>query len=149
MTLLSTRRAHALAPLPDWIRQLMNQPRLLPESRGDESFFDEEWSPAVDVKEEDKAYMIEADIPGVDPENIEVTHENGVLTIRGERKEERKEEKDNYHRIERFSGLFSRRFTLPDAADVDGVEANMSNGVLKIRIPKRETAVSRRIKIKS
>ncbi len=133
---------------PDWMRQFMDRPRWLREPLSDETFFDEDWMPAVDVKEDDKAYMIKADIPGVSPEDVEVTMERGVLTIRGERKSERKEERDNYHRIERFSGSFSRRFTLPDAADSDGVEADMKDGVLQVRIPKQEKAVSRRINIK-
>ena len=149
MTLPRIRSARSPATLHDWMRQFMDHPRWLRDSHGDEPFFDEEWSPAVDVKEDDKAYLVEADIPGVKPENIEVTLENGVLTIHGERKEERKEERDNYHRIERFSGAFSRRFTLPDAADADGVEADMADGVLKIRVPKQEKAVSRRIEVKT
>jgi HSP20 family protein len=149
MALQITRGARAPATLNDWMHQFMDRPRWMRDPFGDEQFLDQEWSPAVDVKEDDKAYMVEADIPGVDPKNVEVTLENGVLTIRGERKEEHKEEKDSYHRVERFSGMFSRRFTLPEAADADGVKADMSNGVLKVRIPKRETAVSRRIQIKS
>lgn len=136
------------AAFPDWMRQFMDRPRWLRESLSDEAFFDEDWMPAVDVKEDEKAYMVKADIPGVSPEDVEVTMERGVLTIRGERKSERKEERDNYHRIERFSGSFSRRFTLPDAADSDGVEADMKDGVLQVRIPKQEKAVSRRINIK-
>jgi HSP20 family protein len=133
---------------PDWMRQFLDRPRWLRESLSDEAFFDEDWMPAVDVEEEDKAYMIKADLPGVSPENVEVTLERGVLTIRGERKSERKEKRDNYHRIERFSGSFLRRFSLPDAADSDGVEADLKNGVLQVRIPKQEKAISRRIEIK-
>jgi HSP20 family protein len=136
------------AAFPDWMRQFMDRPRWLREPLSDEAFFDEDWMPAVDVKEDEKAYMIKADIPGVSPEDVEVTMERGVLTIRGERKSEHREERDNYHRIERFSGSFSRRFTLPDAADSDGVEADMKDGVLQVRIPKQEKAVSRRIEIK-
>ncbi len=149
MALINTRGARAPVPHSDWIRQLMDRPRWLHDPKDDEMFFDEEWSPAVDIQEDEKAYLVEADIPGVDPKNIDITLENGVFTIRGERKEERKEEKGNFHRMERFTGMFSRRFTLPDIANADGVEAEMANGVLKVRIPKRETAVSHRIKIKT
>lgn len=137
------------ASIPEWMRQFMDRPRWLGEPFPDDEFFSQDWMPAVDVKEDGKAYLIKADIPGVAAKDVEVTLENGVLTIRGERKSEHKEERDNYHRIERFSGSFSRRFTLPDAADGDGVEAEMKNGVLKLRIPKQEKAVSRRIEIKN
>lgn len=149
MALPRIRRSSSPATLHDWMHQMFDRRGLLMDEFPDEAFFDERWSPAVDVREEAQAYLVDADIPGVDPKDIEVTLENGVLTIRGERREEHKEERENYHRVERFSGSFSRRFTLPDAADSDGVEAGMDNGVLKIRIPKKEQAVSRRIEIRS
>lgn len=113
----------------------------------DESLFDQAWAPAVDLKENREAYIVQADLPGVDPDDIEVTMENGVLTVRGQREEERREEGENLHRVERFSGRFERRFSLPDAAD-DGVEARMSKGVLEIRVPKSDRAVARKIEIK-
>ena len=107
------------------------------------------WAPAVDIKEEDGAYVVHADIPGVDPKNIELNMENGVLTLRGERKSEVKEEKDNYHRIERVTGSFYRRFTLPDTADSDNISAKYTNGVLEVRIPKQEKVQPRRIQVQS
>ncbi|HSH28035.1 MAG TPA: Hsp20/alpha crystallin family protein [Wenzhouxiangella sp.] len=113
----------------------------------EESLFDEAWAPAIDLKENRKGYVVRADLPGVDPDDIEVTMENGVLTVRGQREEERREEDDNIHRLERFTGRFERRFSLPDAAD-DGVEAEMSKGVLEIRVPKSDKAVARKIEIK-
>ena len=113
-----------------------------------DSLLNESWAPAVDLKEKKKSYLVKADLPGVDPKDIEITLENGLLTIRGERKEERREEGDNVHRVERFSGSFARQFSLPDAAD-DGVEAEMKGGVLEIHIPKSDKAVARRIEIKS
>ena len=107
------------------------------------------WAPAVDIKEEDNAYVVHADIPGVDPKNIELNMENGVLSLRGERKSEVKEEKDNYHRIERITGSFYRRFTLPDTADSDNISAKYTNGVLEVRIPKQEKVLPRRIEVQS
>ncbi len=107
------------------------------------------WAPAVDIKEEDGAYVVHADIPGVDPKNIELNMENGVLTLRGERKSEVKEEKDNYHRIERITGSFYRRFTLPDTADSHNISAKYTNGVLEVRIPKQEKVLPRRIEVQS
>ena len=105
------------------------------------------WSPAVDIKETDKAFTLLADIPGVDPEDIEVTMEKGVLTVKGELKSETKTEEENYKRVERRHGVFYRRFSLPDSADSQAIEAQSKNGVLKITIPKQEVAQSRRISV--
>ncbi|UCB55109.1 MAG: Hsp20/alpha crystallin family protein [Thiotrichales bacterium] len=106
------------------------------------------WAPAVDIKEDDKAFTLLADIPGVDPDEIEVTMDKGVLTIKGERQSEKKTEEENYKRVERQYGVFYRRFTLPDSANADAIEAHSEHGVLKITIPKQEVAQSRRISVK-
>ncbi len=143
------RRPGTPSSMQEWMRQFMERPRGLLDEYPHESFSHEEWSPAVDVREEDSAYVVECDIPGVSAEDIDVTLDNGVLSIRGERKEERREEGDAWHRIERFTGSFSRRFTLPDSVDTGAAEASMNDGVLTVRIPKSEKAVSRRIDIKS
>lgn len=89
-----------------------------------------------------------ADVPGVDPEAIDISMEKGVLTIKGERKSESTQETGSYRRVERQSGQFYRRFTLPDSADADKIEASSEHGVLMITIPKQEVAVSRRIEVK-
>jgi HSP20 family protein len=107
------------------------------------------WAPAVDIKEEDDSYVVHADIPGIDPNNIELNMENGVLTLRGERKSEIREDKDNYHRIERITGSFYRRFTLPDTADSENISARYKDGVLEVRVPKQEKALPRRIEVQS
>jgi HSP20 family protein len=107
------------------------------------------WAPAVDIKEEDGAYVLHADLPGVDPKDIELNMENGVLTLRGQRKSETTEEKDHYRRIERVSGTFYRRFTLPDTADAAHISAKSANGVLEVRIPKQEKVLPRRIEVQS
>ncbi len=106
------------------------------------------WAPAVDIQENDDAFTLLADIPGVAPDEIEVTMDNGVLTIKGERKSEKTTEEDNYKRVERMYGLFHRRFTLPDTANAEAIEAHSENGVLKVTIPKQEVAKSRRISVK-
>jgi len=106
------------------------------------------WAPAVDIKEDDKAFTLLADIPGVDPDEIEVTMDKGVLTIKGERQSEKETEEENYKRVERQYGVFYRRFSLPDSANADGIEAHSEHGVLKITIPKQEVAQSRRISVK-
>ncbi len=106
------------------------------------------WAPPVDISEDEKAFTLLADIPGVDPKDIDISMEKGVLTIKGERQTDRVEESENYRRVERNSGQFYRRFTLPDTADSDKIEAKFEHGVLKITIPKQAVAVSRRIEVK-
>jgi len=107
-----------------------------------------DWSPAVDIKEENDRYLINADIPGVDPKDIEVKMENGVLSISGERRAEHEEEKEGYKRIERSYGNFLRRFSLPDTADADSIVAKSKNGTLEVTIMKREPSTqTRRITI--
>lgn len=107
------------------------------------------WAPAVDIKEEDGAYVLHADLPGVEPNDIELNMENGVLTLRGQRKSETTEEKDNYRRVERVTGSFYRRFTLPDTVDAENISAKSTNGVLEVRIPKQEKVLPRRIEVQS
>ncbi|WJW75821.1 Hsp20/alpha crystallin family protein [Thiohalobacter sp. IOR34] len=106
-----------------------------------------DWVPAVDIKEEPERFVIHADVPGVDPDAIEVSMENGVLTISGKREEEKKEEREGYKRIERVRGSFFRRFTLPDTADAEHISAKARNGVLEIVIPKHEKVQPRRIQV--
>jgi HSP20 family protein len=115
----------------------------------DSSVVTSTWAPAVDIKEEDERFIIKADVPGVDPKDIDVTMENGVLTLKGERSEEKQEEREGYKRIERSRGSFYRRFSLPDTADGDHIAAKSSNGVLEVVIPKRELAKPRKIQVKS
>jgi len=106
-----------------------------------------DWSPAVDVKEEDTQFLIHADVPGVNPDDIQVHMENGMLTISGERESEKKDEHEGYKRVERMRGTFLRRFNLPDGTDADAISAKSSNGVLEITIPKKSTEQSRRISV--
>ena len=106
------------------------------------------WTPAVDVQEDAERFVITADVPGVDPKDIEVTMENGVLTIKGERKLKAKDEGDNgYRRVERVYGSFYRRFTLPDTADAEAISANGRHGVLEVVIPKHAALQPKRIAV--
>lgn len=105
------------------------------------------WTPPVDIREEEDRFVLHADIPGVKPEDIEVTMENGVLTIDGSRAETTREEQNGYRRIERVSGRFFRRFTLPDTANAEGIKAKSHNGVLEVIIPKHERVMPRRISV--
>ena len=106
-----------------------------------------DWVPAVDIKEEPDAFKIVADIPGVDPKDIEVHLEDGVLTIKGEKESEKKEEREGYKRVERSFGSFYRRFSLPDTADPEKVTANSNHGVLEVLIGKQEKVQPRKISV--
>ena len=107
------------------------------------------WIPHVDVHEEADRFVVTADLPGVEGKDIEVTADKGVLTIKGERRSEKKSSKDGYERVERASGTFLRRFTLPESADAEAIKASHVNGVLEISIPKRPTEQPRRIEIQA
>lgn len=119
------------------------------EKAGEGSVATAEWAPAVDIKEEADKFVIHADIPGVKPEDIEVSMEAGVLTVKGQKETEVKTEKEGYKRIERTSGSFYRRFSLPDSADGDAINAKCKLGVLEIIIPKREAIKPKRINVVS
>ena len=106
-----------------------------------------QWAPRVDIREEDQRFVISADIPGVDPKEIEIHMDKGILTIRGERTVEKNEESPRFTRNERQHGIFYRRFSLPDSANPDGIEATGKNGVLEILIPKRPETTPRRISV--
>lgn len=108
-----------------------------------------EWLPAVDVKETEKEYIIHADVPGVKPDDIDITLENSVLTIKGNRSWGDQESSGDYKRVERARGTFFRRFTLPDTADSESVSARFKDGVLEVVIPKQEKVLPRKIKINS
>jgi HSP20 family protein len=105
------------------------------------------WAPAVDIREEPKQFVLHADLPGVKPEDIEVSLEKGILTVRGQRRLENREEKDGYRRVERVGGEFFRRFSLPDTADSQSVKAKFNNGVLEVVIPKQQEVLPRRINV--
>lgn len=119
------------------------------ESTDESSVVTSQWAPRVDIKEETDRFVLYADIPGVDPQEIEVQMEKGTLSIKGERRLEEKREGETFSRIERRHGSFHRRFALPDSADPDGITASGHNGVLQIDIPKRPETTPRRIQVGS
>ena len=106
------------------------------------------FTPAVNEKIDDKGYYLEIDLPGVKKENIEISVNDGILTVAGERKLEKKEEKENYTRIESFFGRFERSFKLPADADLDNIDAKYEDGVLKIFIPRKQKPEGKKIEIK-
>lgn len=104
-----------------------------------------EWVPAVDIKEEAERYVLLADLPGVSPNSIDVSMENGLLTLSGTRETEAKTQREGYKRVERQYGNFHRRFSLPDTVDSEGVSARCANGVLEISIPKKSVIQPKKI----
>jgi HSP20 family protein len=108
------------------------------------------WIPRVDIHEEAERFVVLADVPGVDAKDIEITADKGVLTIRGERRTEKKDsEKNGYERVERTSGSFLRRFTLPDTANTESIKAKQTNGVLEVSIPKHAQVQPSRISVEA
>lgn len=106
-----------------------------------------DWLPAVDIVEEKQRFVLRADIPGVNADDIEVNMEKGVLSLSGERHKESSEEVDGMQRLERSSGKFYRRFSLPESADPDAISAKSANGILEIIIPKQERVKARKITV--
>lgn len=107
-----------------------------------------DWSPSVDIKEEAERFVIHADVPGVDPKDIDISMEDGVLSLSGERKSESRTEQDGWKRTERLTGRFLRRFTLPEGTDAENISAQGKHGVLEIVIPKVAKAQPRKISVK-
>ena len=106
------------------------------------------WTPAVDIKETESDIRVELELPGLKPEDVEITAENGVLTIRGEKRSERKEdEQSRYHVVERTYGAFMRTFQLPQGIDEDQINAEFENGILALRVPKAALPQPKRIQI--
>lgn len=114
---------------------------------GEEVETQHSWLPAVDIKENDKAILIHADLPGVKKEDIKVNYQDGILTLQGERKFEEEKKKENYYRFERRYGKFARSFSLPNTVDPERIKANMQDGVLELSIEKKPEAKAREIQI--
>ena len=117
-------------------------------SFGDEGIGRGAWAPSVDIYENKDQIVLEAELPGMKQEDFDLSIENNVITLRGERKFEKTDETDNYHRVERSYGSFTRSFTLPQTVSAEGATAEYSNGVLRVTLPKREDTKARRIEIK-
>ena len=107
-----------------------------------------DWSPQVDITEDDKEYLIKADLPEMKKDEIKVNVAEGVLTVSGERKTEKEEKNKKFHRIERSYGTFERSFTLPDDADGAKVSAEFKDGVLRVHLPKNPVAKAKAIEVK-
>lgn len=107
-----------------------------------------EWAPLVDITEDEKEYLIKAELPEVKKDDVKVSVQDGILTISGERKSEKEEKNKKFHRVEWAYGSFSRSFTLPEDADADKVAGDFKDGVLKVHVPKSEKAKPKKIEVK-
>ena len=135
------------------LRSLQDEVNRLFTSNLTRSFDDEgiargAWSPSVDIFENKDHIVLEAELPGMNREDFDLSVENNVITLRGERHFEKKDDSDNYHRVERAYGAFTRSFTLPQTVSAEGANAEYRNGVLRVTLPKREETKARRIEIK-
>jgi len=114
---------------------------------GQEALASSDWSPRVDIAETEHEFLIKADIPGVDKDHVKVSVDNGVLTLHGERKSEKEEKDTKFHRVERFVGTFTRRFTVPENVGVEGIKAVFKDGILNLHLPKTEKSKPKAIDI--
>jgi HSP20 family protein len=114
---------------------------------GDEGIGRGAWAPSVDIYENKDQIVLEAELPGMKQEDFDLSIENNVITLRGERRFEKTDESDNYHRVERSYGSFTRSFTLPQTVSAEDARAEYTSGVLRVTLPKREEAKSRRIEV--
>jgi HSP20 family protein len=120
----------------------------LPKAKyGDEGLFEGAWAPAVDIHETDQAIVLKADLPGVNPNEVDIRVEDNTLYLKGERKMEKETKEENYHRIERSYGSFSRTFILPRTVSAEKISADYKNGVLNITMLKREESKPKQIHI--
>jgi len=106
------------------------------------------WTPAVDITEQDDQYSVKVELPGVNKDDVKITLESNILTIRGEKKQEKEEKEKNYHRVERTYGSFQRSFTLPTVVKSDKIDAIFKDGILTISLPKAEEAKPKQIEVR-
>ena len=129
------------------LSNLFGRPMRRSNGHGREDITLADWTPVADITEDEKEYLIKAELPEMKKEEVKVTVENGVLTISGERKFEKEEKKKKYHRVERGYGTFVRSFTLPEDADANKVKAEFKNGLLRVHLPKSEKAKPKEIEV--
>ena len=117
--------------------------------RGGSETISGQWNPSVDISENKDSIVLEAELPGMSPDDVNISIENNVLTIQGERRFEKKQDENNFHRVERSYGSFTRSFTLPPTVSSENVDAAFENGMLRLTLAKREEAKPRKIEIKA
>jgi HSP20 family protein len=138
-----------LLSLQERMNRLFNESYRSQQSSEDDWALGGTWAPAVDIYEQDNNIVIKAELPGVDPKDVDIRLDNNVLTIQGERKFDNEVKKESYHRVERSYGAFTRSFTLPNTVDPNSIKAEFKEGVLRITLPKREEAKPKQIQIQA
>ncbi len=138
-------------PVGDFVRMREGFDRmfrgLLSDELPEASLVRGQWAPAVDIRETGEDFLITAELPGLGKQDVKVNYEDGVLSIRGEKKQEHEEKDANYHRVERSYGVFERSFRLPSRVAVEKIEAKFKDGVLNLTLPKAEEARPKQIQI--
>ncbi|HXX65309.1 MAG TPA: Hsp20/alpha crystallin family protein [Bacteroidota bacterium] len=114
----------------------------------DGSVFTSNWTPAVDITEHENEYIVKMELPGVSKDDVKITLENSVLTVKGEKKQEKESKSSNFHRVERTYGSFQRTFTVPSGVKADSIDASYKDGILNIALPKAEEAKPKQIDVK-
>ena len=140
---------HELAEMSERLNRVVSRQGNGPmDGNGQEIMTTADWIPTVDISETEAEFAIQVDLPGVKKEDVKVTMENGVLTIRGERQQRQTEQGRKFHRVEASYGRFVRSFTLPDTVEATNVRAEYANGILNLHLPKSEKAKPRQIDVK-
>ena len=146
MTLVRWDPFRELESMSDRLNRVFARPTL--STSGREALTVADWMPTVDISETDSEYLIKAELPEVKKEDVKVTVENGVLTLQGERRQEKEEKGKKYHRVERSYGSFVRSFTLPESVDESAVKAEYKDGMLNLHLPKAEKVKPKSIDVK-
>lgn len=146
MTLVRWDPFRELEDMSERLNRVFTRPAL--RTGGKENLIVADWIPTVDISETDSEYLIKAELPEVKKEDVKVTVEDGVLTLQGERRQEKEEKGKRYHRVERSYGSFVRSFTLPESVDESGVKAEYKDGVLNLHLPKTEKVKPKAIDVK-
>ena len=154
MALIRWNPAHELTSLPSDVLNIQREINRMFDTffRGeqgeDASLFSQTWRPAVDIVERENEYVAKVELPGVSKNDVKITMQDNVLTIRGEKQQEKKDKETNFHRVERFYGSFQRSFTMPTSVRSDQIDAEYTDGILTIRMPKAEEAKPKQIEVK-
>jgi HSP20 family protein len=146
MTLVRWDPFRELEDMSDRLNRMFSRPAL--RNSGKETMTVADWMPTVDISETDTEYLIKAELPEVKKEDVKVTVEDGVLTLQGERRQDKEEKGKRYHRVERSYGSFVRSFSLPESVDEGGVKAEYKDGVLSLHLPKTEKVKPKAIDVK-
>jgi len=146
MTLVRWDPFRELEDMSERLNRVFSRPTL--RNSGKENLTVADWMPTVDISETESEYLIKAELPEVRKEDVKVTVENGVLTLQGERRQEKEEKGKRFHRVERSYGSFVRSFTLPESVDEGGVKAEYKDGILALHLPKSEKVKPKAIDVK-